>query len=507
MDYIPREEDLMIDNKYLIISELGSGGFGRVYLSIKNNNENEKYAVKVSKLSDCKDLENEIKMLNTVLTYNKNNEDIKYIIKLIEHGEGPIKEDINKPIMQKKYMVLEYAPKRTLFDYIYDPNHIFNSEKNGGLREKFGKIIFSKILKGVKACHDAGICHLDLKLNNILLDEHYNPKIADFGISSLINENKKNGKVEVSKGTFGYAAPERLFYRPFNGIKADIFSLGVILFYIVTGNPTFQNPHDRLNDKAYKKIVQKQDILYWEIVKDDVGDVKEEFKNLYIKMIRFSASQRPKNIDEILNDPWMKLKDDEKYEDIEKELYEEFKRRDNIIESVKKNKNNINIENYYLQPQSGLRSLSEECYEYFNENIDLKIIDDNKLNIKDFIKLKGNLNPNKFMNSFGNKIVEYFNDCYVKESKNCYKYNFEFINEENEEEEIPEDLKEELKELGIENIDDYNNCLKENNLIIQAKLFQSIYGYYLITFLKKSGLIEDYYQKLEKIISIIKEII
>ncbi len=67
--------------------------------------------------------------------------------------------------------------------------------------------------------HNAHICHRDLKPENILLDENYNPKICDFGLSS-INANNLNDYV----CTQYYSAPEIIENHPYDGFKADIFS-------------------------------------------------------------------------------------------------------------------------------------------------------------------------------------------------------------------------------------------------------------------------------------------
>ena len=69
-----------------------------------------------------------------------------------------------------RYMVLEYAKNRELFDYI-----VYADE---GLGETYAKIIFKKILNGMKCIHESGYCHKDLSLSNIFLDENYEPKIG-----------------------------------------------------------------------------------------------------------------------------------------------------------------------------------------------------------------------------------------------------------------------------------------------------------------------------------------
>ena len=81
-----------------------------------------------------------------------------------------------------------------------------------GFQEKHAKIIFSKILEGVQFIHDSDICHLDLTLDNILLDDKYNPIITDFGLSTE-NIKDKNDKYKlindgVVKGTEPYICPD-----------------------------------------------------------------------------------------------------------------------------------------------------------------------------------------------------------------------------------------------------------------------------------------------------------
>ena len=117
-------------------------------------------------------------------------------------------------------------PKKTL-------GHYFKGiEKT--ISERYAKYIFLKILKGVQEIHKAGFCHLDLKFENIVLDEKYNPIICDFGYAS-----EYSSKLTRYQGTLGYAPLEVIKNIPFDGIKADIFSLGVILFGMLTKRKVF----------------------------------------------------------------------------------------------------------------------------------------------------------------------------------------------------------------------------------------------------------------------------
>ena len=80
-----------------------------------------------------------------------------------------------------------------------------------GFEEKYGKLIFKDILRGIMACHKEGICHADIKLNNILLDKNFLPEISDFGLAY-----KKNDTILSQNywGTEDYISLELLKIKP-----------------------------------------------------------------------------------------------------------------------------------------------------------------------------------------------------------------------------------------------------------------------------------------------------
>ena len=161
-----------IDSKYIIINQKGHGFTSVVYV-VKEATNQMIYAAKVLK-NPSNLFKNELDILNS-LKELKN----PYIVNLISSGKGIINWKNHKK--QRQYIILENAPNGELINYIYYPK--------SGFSERLSKLIFAKILEGVQACHNAGICHRDLKMENILLDEKFSPKIIDFGFATL---NKNN---------------------------------------------------------------------------------------------------------------------------------------------------------------------------------------------------------------------------------------------------------------------------------------------------------------------------
>ena len=306
-----------IGNKYIILEEKGQGLTSNVFL-VKDLLTEKIYAAKVLK-KPLIYFDKEIEILNSLKKINN-----PYIVNLIESGTMEIIKD-NKSLQKKQYLILEYAKKGELFKYI------FNIKK--GLQEKYSKLIFYKILKGIQACHEAGICHRDLKMENILMDENFNPKICDFGFATF-----NTGNLNDFLGTKNYAAPEIFLNKPYDGYKADIFSLGVLLLALVKCKFAFQEATQR--DSIYRLIMIKHYKLYWKKVGMEIDGISEELKNLYIKMVSFRPKDRP-TIKEILNDDWMKeIRDLNKkqLDELENEIRIEFLEREQLIQEELKHK-------------------------------------------------------------------------------------------------------------------------------------------------------------------------
>lgn len=127
----------------------------------------------------------------------------------------------------KIYLVLEFISGGELFDII---------KKNGNIEEKVMRGYFRQILKAIDYCKGKNIAHRDIKPENILVTVDGTMKVSDFGLSSLYKDPQNLTKLlHTTCGTINYLAPEVIQNVGYDGHKADVWSLGVLLFVCISG--------------------------------------------------------------------------------------------------------------------------------------------------------------------------------------------------------------------------------------------------------------------------------
>jgi serine/threonine protein kinase len=186
-------------------------------------------------------------------------------------------------------MTLEYARYGDLFEMI---------STAGGIPERLARTLFHKLVEGVSYIHYRKFVHLDLKVDNLLLDENLELKITDFDLAQCMVSEKK----QFGSGTVGYRAPEIAKRKCHNFYAADIYSMGIILFIMMSGYPPYNEDPKHGYDHFYKMLGTQ---AFWDahIRKKDKYFYSHEFMDLIDWMLCEKPGDRP-TIREIKDHSW-----------------------------------------------------------------------------------------------------------------------------------------------------------------------------------------------------------
>ncbi|KAG7320225.1 hypothetical protein KOW79_016078 [Hemibagrus wyckioides] len=211
-----------LKHRYELLETLGRGTYGKVKKAVERHT-GRVVAIKSIRKEKIKDEQDMVHIRREIEIMSSLRH--PHIISIYEVFE-------NK---DKIVIVMEYASKGELYDYI--------SERRK-LSERETRHFFRQIVSAVHHCHKKGVVHRDLKLENVLLDDNYNIKIADFGLSNLYHKDKL---LQTFCGSPLYASPEIVNGRPYRGPEVDSWALGVLLYTLVYGTMPFDGgDHKRL---------------------------------------------------------------------------------------------------------------------------------------------------------------------------------------------------------------------------------------------------------------------
>jgi serine/threonine protein kinase len=188
-------------------------------------------------------------------------------------------------------LVLEYAPAGELFDILY---------YTSALDPVLARTYFRQSIAGLEACHNAGIAHRDIKPQNLLLDSRFNLKITDFGLSKVFESDADAIMKTTYVGTRGYQAPELLLDKPYD-LQCDVFSMGVVLFILITGYPPFEQAHN--SDRWFKPLGKGDYARFWKYHNGCAISNDSECKDLLQKMMCYDPAKRI-TIAGIKKHPW-----------------------------------------------------------------------------------------------------------------------------------------------------------------------------------------------------------
>ncbi|KAK8871875.1 hypothetical protein M9Y10_007620 [Tritrichomonas musculus] len=204
------EKYLISLDKYAIVSEIGRGSFGQVYI-VENKETKQQYAAKVLQYDDEDYRENCLKSIEIMGELRH-----PTLVNLI--GYSPVDFEGKSNIT----IILDLATNGSLHKWI----------KNGNYSATQKQIILVGICAGMKILHSHSYMHRDIKPDNILIDKDFHPCITDY---LLMEKYEPGKKYQENVGTPAYMAPECFDTQDY-GLLCDVYSFAILMYQVVTGN-------------------------------------------------------------------------------------------------------------------------------------------------------------------------------------------------------------------------------------------------------------------------------
>lgn len=256
---------------YQLVKRIGEGSFGKVYQAVSVLTGKE---VAIKKFDKAE--------IKTEMAKMKIFQEAK-ILTMLDHPNVARMLEVfeNKGNI---FCVMEFAKEGDILDLI---------KAKGPLSEDIARFIVIQVAHGLKHCHSRNILHRDIKLDNVLLSENFISKICDFGISKIV---KKGEIMHEDCGTPAYTAPEVVGGNGYSGFKADVWSLGIMLFVMVSGKVPFKDKSKSLD--VLHALIKKGEYTFPTNVA-----LSEPLKDLITKMLLVNPEDRI-TVEGIIDHPW-----------------------------------------------------------------------------------------------------------------------------------------------------------------------------------------------------------
>lgn len=200
-------EENILEKDFRMLSSLGCGSFGEVKLACHLPTL-IRVAVKVLE-----------KNINSIADFTLKVE----LLQSLEH-RNIVRFFHMIDTLTTTYVIMEYVPGEDLEKYL---------RALGCLKEEEARPVFQQVVSAVHFLHQRHIAHRNIKLENILVDAAGNAKLCDFGMAIKTTEGQM---LEETCGSLLYRAPEILARKPYDGLAVDMWSLGIVLYVLVTGH-------------------------------------------------------------------------------------------------------------------------------------------------------------------------------------------------------------------------------------------------------------------------------
>ena len=517
MDESEEDNIKIIIGPFIITNkQLGDGTSGSVRLGIHEGTKEsvaikeirkKKYEIISERISnnELEEIKNERELLDSTLL----EQEIE-IFKILHHPyicRYYYKANYNSDC----YIVSEYLKNKNIIDYIYDSlekeDNTFNI-----FDEKFICKIFCQMLSAIEYMHNNYIVHRDIKLENTIFDEYGDIKLTDFGFSKKL---KKGEYLQDHRGSEIYSSPEVIVYEnDYDGYLADIWSLGVCLFFLIFKDYPFSN-----DAQDFKEKLRDSDLTFPEAEASDL------VKDLIKKILEKNPKKRI-NIAQIKQHPWLKTINfdfnksrgiylDKDIIPIDTNVVREIGGKNEqkikkIIKDILTNAHNNNTCTYYLKieqrKRKNIKSIADirpssdlfinyinsekSQLKYYNNDID-KIVEIYTANImtqiqeeeQAFKKAKSSMIDENNLN----KTIEYNNNIDKIDKENKIKQNKEKMKKRSNSFGKLKVLKKSIKEENSKNLLNAKNIIKVNKVNIMNKKMNNIILVY--------GILEDIIKK------------
>ncbi|BFG36613.1 hypothetical protein CerSpe_228870 [Prunus speciosa] len=255
-----------------VLKVVGQGAFAKVY-QVRKKGTSEIYAMKVMRKDKI--------MEKNHAEYMK--------------AERNILTKIDHPfIIQLRYSFQTKYRLYLVLDFVNGGHLFFQLYHQGLFREELARIYAAEIVSAVSHLHANGIMHRDLKPENILLDTDGHAMLTDFGLAKQLEENTRSNSM---CGTVEYMPPEIVLGKGHNK-AADWWSVGVLLFEMLTGKPPFTGNREKIQQKIVKEKIKLPSFL------------SSEAHSLLKGLLQKDASHRlgsgPLGCEEIKRHKWFK---------------------------------------------------------------------------------------------------------------------------------------------------------------------------------------------------------
>ena len=242
---------------YRIVSVLGKGGMGSVYIAEHTLINNERVAIKVINANMANDFTKSLLKDEAEHLAGLNHPNIVSFKNYHIDKEGNI------------YLIMEYAEGKNLEDFIKNVNGLVVEDRICPL--------FEPILDAVGYAHKKKILHCDIKPANVVITTEGVPKILDFGIAKIIKNQGEEEKDNLIMGTPSYMSPEQVKGEHLDE-RSDIYSLGVLLHHMLTGNPPYDTTtltEQQINTKVVEEPLPRMRTFY-KYVSDKVQKIVDK---------------------------------------------------------------------------------------------------------------------------------------------------------------------------------------------------------------------------------------